>query len=84
MESFCSFLANRLRRELVRRSCLNLILLLGGGINPPMLDSQGLRTSAVEHLGVLLVIGMVSQRFRAGPALGSETRPRVITRVSGR
>ncbi len=72
MELYCSVLANRLRNEFVSRNCLTLILLFVGGIDPSILDSQGLGTFAVEHLGVLLVISMVSQSFRAGPTLGSK------------
>lgn len=57
--------ASLLSRELVKRSCLNLILLLFGGIKSPGLDSQGLETSAVRYLGVVLVIGMDSPFFVA-------------------
>ncbi len=56
--------ASLFSRELVRRTCLNLILLCGGGVNPPFLDSQGLGAFAVQCLGLLLVIVMDSPNTR--------------------
>ena len=84
MELCCSVLDIRLRKEFVSRNCLTLILLFIGGIGPSILDSQGLGTFAVEHLGGLLVIVKASQSFSAGPTQGSGARPRIISRVTSR
>ncbi len=70
-------LASLLRRDVVRRSYLNLILFLCGGWRSSVLDSQGLMTFAVQFLGLLIIV-MISPLIGARSDEGMRARVRVV------